>query len=155
MGDQRARDRCGVAGLVVDHIQATSGEPGLLEDITQSPEALRGELGAFEDDCVTGSEGQCNCASTQDEGGIPIASASTHEASQVVGNERVTHHGAIPKITPYGSLNTIAPSPSIVTLGTTPSIVGILAAKSLMKLTPILKVISENGRPAPVSSRWY
>lgn len=76
---------------------------------------------------------------------VQVSSSFVAGHSNSIGSK--THYGAINRITPYGFLNTIAPSPSNVTLGTVPSIVGISAAKSLMKLTPMLKVRSENSRP--------
>lgn len=56
---------------MINNIEDTGRKTSLAENITKSPEALRRELGALEDDGVTRRDGESNCTSAKDEGSVP------------------------------------------------------------------------------------
>lgn len=71
VGNKSGGDSRGIGGLVEDDVQATGGKTSLPEDITEGPKALGRELGALEDDSITGGEGKGDCARAQDERSVP------------------------------------------------------------------------------------
>jgi hypothetical protein len=71
VSNQGGRDSRGIGRLVENDVQASIRKTSLAEDITEGPEALGRELGTLENDSVTGSEGESDCASAQDEGSVP------------------------------------------------------------------------------------
>lgn len=56
----------------MNDVKDTGRKTSLTEDITESPEALGREFGALQYDGVTRRNGESNCTSAKDEGGIPI-----------------------------------------------------------------------------------
>jgi hypothetical protein len=80
VGNKSGSDSGGIGSLVENDVQASIRKTSLAEDITESPEALGRELGALEDDSVTGGERESDCTRAQDEGSVPI---SNHKISVV------------------------------------------------------------------------
>lgn len=74
VGNKSSCDSGGIRSLVENDVQASGRKTSLAEDITEGPEALGRELGALEDDSVTGGEGESDCARAQDEGSVPTKS---------------------------------------------------------------------------------
>lgn len=60
-----------VRSLVVDDVQASSGETSFPIDISKGPEASWRKFGAFEDGCVSGCQGECDGARSEDIRRIP------------------------------------------------------------------------------------
>lgn len=72
MFDEGVCDFDGVFGAVVEDVQDTRGQTCLLEDVSDGPEAAWRELAALEDASVSGCNGVCNGANTEDVWPIPV-----------------------------------------------------------------------------------
>lgn len=73
VGNKSSSDSRGIGNLVENNVQASIRKTSLAENITESPEALGRELGALEDDGVTGGERESDGARTQDEWSVPTS----------------------------------------------------------------------------------
>jgi len=74
--DKRIGHGRSIRSLVVDDVHASSGKTSFPVDIAKSPEASGREFGAFEDDGVSGCEGEDDGAGSEDVRRIPVASSA-------------------------------------------------------------------------------